>query len=37
MELCYSSSGCYYFPFVERTYPEVSIMLNSNEMSPEIE
>jgi hypothetical protein len=37
MEFDYSSSGYYHFPFVERTCPEISVMLSSNEMSPEIE
>ena len=37
MELDYSSSSYYHFPFLERTYPEISIMLSSIEMSPEIE
>jgi hypothetical protein len=36
MEFGHSSSGYYQFPFVERTCPEVPIMISANEMSPEI-
>ena len=34
MDFGYQSLGYYYFPFVERNYPEASVVLGSNQMSP---
>jgi hypothetical protein len=34
MDFGYQSLGYYNFPFVERSYPEASVVLSSNQMSP---